>query len=250
MEKGSESFARIRESIEDILFPRCCPVCERPLKKGIGLICPECEKLISYVEEPVCIKCGKELPVTSGEESLCEDCRRKSRSFDWGAALINYDGIMVRSMSAVKNRHKKEYLDFYAKRMSERLSEKLRIMRPDALIPVPVHRDRKRIRGYDHAEELALRLSELTGIPARTDILIRRKKTEALKKLGASERQRSLEGAFEVIGKTKGIHRACIVDDIYTTGATVEACTRALQGAGIEKVFFLCICIGAGREKG
>ena len=216
-------------------------------KKGL-LIHSECEELISYVSEPVCMRCGKELKKSEENEAYCSDCREGGRYFDRGAALINYDSIMIRSMSAIKNRHKREYLDFYGRRIYERLGKKIKAMDIDAFIPVPVHPERKRLRGYNQAEELSLILSRYMNIPSVSDILIRRKKTAALKNLGEGERRKSLNGAFDALRKLEKRERVCIVDDIYTTGSTVEACAKELLAAGASEVFFICVCIGCGRK--
>ena len=212
------------------------------------MIHSECEELISYVSEPVCMRCGKELKKSEENEAYCSDCREGGRYFDRGAALINYDSIMIRSMSAIKNRHKREYLDFYGRRIYERLGKKIKAMDIDAFIPVPVHPERKRLRGYNQAEELSLILSRYMNIPSVSDILIRRKNTGALKKLGARERRLSLQDAFSV-RRLSGLESLCIVDDIYTTGATVEACAKALYDAGAKKVCFISICAGGGRSE-
>lgn len=194
------------------------------------------------------MKCGRELKRSEEMQIYCSDCREGNRYFDKGISLINYDGIMTRSMSAIKNRYKKEYLDFYSERIYERLGDKIKAMEPDAFIPVPVHPERKRLRGYNQAEELSRRLSYCMDIPTASDILIRRKNTEALKKLGAKERRISLHDAFSAV-KLSGLENVCIIDDIYTTGATVEACARALYDAGAKKVCFVSVCAGGGRRE-
>ena len=192
--------------------------------------------------------CGKELPREEEDEAFCRDCRGRERSFKYGYALINYDRLMTRSMSAVKNRHRREYLDFYGEELFEKLGDRIGHMAPDIFVPVPIHRSRLRIRGYNQAEELSKILSAKTGIPTASDILIRRKKTAALKNLGEGERRKSLNGAFDTLRKLEKGERVCIVDDIYTTGSTVEACAKELLAAGASEVFFICVCIGCGRK--
>ena len=115
-------------------------------------------------------------------------------------------------------------------------------------MPVPLHRSRRRIRGFNQAEELARELARETGIPLFTDVLLREKKTVAQKSLGADARIRNLAAAFraeEGLVRERKIRRVILVDDIYTTGSTLEACSQVLRAAGVEKVLCICLCIVA-----
>lgn len=190
------------------------------------------------------MKCGKEL--YSAEIEYCRDCMKRRRPFEYGVSLLNYTGPMADSMAAVKYGNKREFLDFYAEETVRRLGRKLLDMKPDALIPVPVHRDRYRTRGFNQAEELAIRIGELIGIPVVSDKLLRTRKTEALKELTPSERQKNLETAFSCEELPDWIRNVILIDDIYTTGSTISACTKVLKDAGAEKVFFYSICVGIG----
>ena len=120
-------------------------------------------------------------------------------------------------------------------------------MKADVLVPVPVHPSRLRIRGFNQAEELAWRLSEKTGIPVDRSILKRSKKTAPQKSLDPSGRLKNLEQAFTAGHIPPNIHSVILVDDIYTTGSTIEACTRVLKKAGMEHVYFVTIFIGHGQ---
>ena len=98
-------------------------------------------------------------------------------------------------------------------------------------------------RGYNQAELLAEELSKLSGIPLRRDVLFRPKKTAAQKALGPEARVRNLSGAFSVKGPVKGLRTVILVDDIFTTGATLEACARVLLAAGIQTVYGVTLCV-------
>lgn len=226
----------------NILYPRRCPVCQDIVMPAGKLICPECIKKISWVKQPVCKKCGKEIADSAVE--YCFSCSSNKRSFEAGMALINYDDVAKRAMSQIKYNNKREYLDFFAAAAALKFNKRLRAIGADALIPVPVHPARRRKRGFNQAEILAEKLGSELGIAVYKDAMIRRKNTEPQKDLNAAERLKNLEQAFEAGNIRKGLNTAILVDDIYTTGSTIEACTRVLKNAGVKKVYFISLCIG------
>lgn len=238
---------QLREALLSILFPRRCPVCgEIVMPKG-EKICPDCRKTLPFVSGPRCLRCGKELETREGE--YCLGCQRHKRSFVFGGALLNYNEVSARSMAKIKYQNRREYLDYYSEEMVRRLGRLMSRMEAEVFVPVPVHPARRRQRGYNQAEELAMRLGKLTGLPVCADALVRTKKTAPQKELSAGERLKNLEKAFAARPEflppgTKGV---ILVDDIYTTGSTVEACARVLRGAGVKRVYFLSICIGGDR---
>ena len=229
----------------DALYPRRCPVCGEIVTPKGGLICPSCLLRLSPVKSPVCQKCGKE--VWSEEIEYCPDCVKHRRSFARGMALFNYTEEAARSMAAVKYKNKREYLDFYGAVLAARYENQIRRMQVDVLVPVPVHPSRKRARGFNQAEVLAVCLGKRLGIPVGSGMLIRDKKTKPQKELSAADRLKNLSGAFRAGTIPEGIKTVLLVDDIYTTGSTVEACARALRSAGVSRVYFVVICMTGGR---
>ena len=111
---------------------------------------------------------------------------------------------------------------------------------------MPLHPSRRRRRGFNQAEILARELGGLCGLPVRTDVLYRIRKTSPQKLLGRAERLRNLHGAFGVSADWKPCGNVLLIDDIYTTGATLERAAGILKKAGAQKVFFLTISIGQG----
>lgn len=228
----------------DALYPRRCPVCDEIVMPKGALICPECFPKLSYIKGPTCKKCGKEV---FGETiEYCYDCTRRHHSFEYGLALINYDDYAKHSMSAIKYKNKRQYLDFYAEAICQRYGSRILGMNAQALIPVPVHPSRKRKRGFNQAELLAGRIGARLNIPVYPDVLLRNKKTAPQKELNPAERLKNLQQAFIPGFIPPGLTDVILVDDIYTTGSTVEACARVLLAAGIRRVYFLAICIGHG----
>lgn len=196
------------------------------------------------------MSCGKELE-SSGFDSFgaveyCPDCMRHMRSFSGGIALLNYNEAARRLMAGLKYKNRREYAEFLTEEMVKRHGRQILRLKADALVPVPIHKKRRRERGYNQAELLAGGLSKRLSIPVKT-LLFRVENTTAQKKLGYEARQKNEEKAFQATD-CDGLETLLLVDDIYTTGATAEACTAALLSAGAHRIFLLNMAIGMGRK--
>lgn len=242
-----------------MLFPRRCPVCGQIVLPEGALICPGCMAKLHFIRQPSCKKCGTELIADRAE--YCPDCLRRQRSFEYGIALIRYDTVAQKSMAAVKYKNRREYLDFYAEAIARRYGYFFELHKEAVLVPVPVHPARLRSRGFNQAGELAVRLGRLTGLSVNEALLVRTRKTAPQKDLGPDERLRNLRHAFAVTAQSgtlagnwtqrtvQGVvlcipDTVVLVDDIYTTGSTIESCTRILKEVGVREVYFVSICIG------
>lgn len=234
----------------DLLYPRRCPVCGDIVNGGSMMddvsyyICPGCVKKLSPVRNPVCKKCGKEL--FQDQMEYCLDCIRHPKSFEMGRALLNYNEAARSSMAAIKYKNRREYLDFYAEAMAQRYQEMIKRWKPQVLMAVPIHPSRLRRRGFNQAAELAMRLGKRLAVPVENHLLIRTRKTTAQYGLSAADRLKNLQQAFAVRPGTEIPESVLLIDDIYTTGSTAEACTRVLKTAGVSRVYVLVICIGSG----
>jgi ComF family protein len=235
------------EYILDLFYPPRCPVCDG-LSDGPGKTCKKCSNVFLLIKEPRCMKCGKQLG--KAEAEYCLDCTKKKLSYIKGYPLWVYNLEMKKSVSAFKYHNKKEYGKYYAKEMARHFGKDLLSLGVQCMIPIPVHKKRLRKRGYNQAEILADELYKYIKIPVNTGILVRCKNTLPQKELNDTERLKNLTSAFKIKDKDviiKGnIKRVLLVDDIYTTGSTVEACARVLMQAGVEEIYFTSICIGKG----
>lgn len=235
--------------ILNIIYPVRCPVCgEIVVPKG-NKICPSCKDKLPYIKEPRCMKCSK--PMEQEEKEYCSDCERKSYRFDKGCAVWVYNNEMKRSLADFKYRSKKEYAGFYVEEAVRLYGGCIKKFSPDIIVPVPIHRSKYLERGYNQADILAKRIGKALGIPVLSGLLVRNKKTLPQKKLSDKERLRNLLEAFQyntksAAGFNRKISKVLLVDDIYTTGSTVEACTNVLKSNGISEVYFLVLCIGKG----
>lgn len=263
----------------DLVFPRRCPVCDRPVRPFGALICPECAPMIERVGEPVCHRCGKPLrpdsvtqlsgepgacfakegiflrpdsvTLLSGDSGgLCPDCRKHSHVFERGCAVFTYHSA-AGGIFRFKYGGRREYGAWYGKCMAQRLLDLTAEGRgraafpvPDMLVPVPLSRRRLEKRGYNQAMILAGEISGYTGIPVRGDVLRRVAETPPLKKMSFSERQNNLKKAFQAFGNDVKLKTIMLIDDIYTTGATMDACADALYRQGARSVCFMALATG------
>ncbi|MBQ9991280.1 MAG: ComF family protein [Lachnospiraceae bacterium] len=232
------------KKIIDLLFPKRCSICDTvlPFLQGEEGICGKCKKGIRYLTGSLCLKCGK---AVKEEEEYCYDCSHKSHLFVQGAALFPYEYIRA-SLYRFKYSGRQEYAGFYAKQMAERLTPLVRRWRPQALVPVPMYRRKKRLRGYNQAEVLAAELSKIWNIPVEKGLVVRVKNTRPMKEIDGAERQNNLKKAFKLAENDVKLNTILVIDDIYTTGSTVDAVTKVCHEAGIRKVYVLSVSIGHG----
>lgn len=232
----------IKEKILDFFYPRRCVICDDVTDDKASGVCHDCVSQIVYIKPPFCMKCGKQL---DDETEYCRDCKNKNHNYVQGTALYEY-GSMADSLFRFKYAGRGEYALFFAKELWQRRGAWLLSLKPDVLIPVPVHPSRKRKRGYNQAELIARELSRLTGIPVNTKLIIRSKKTLPQKELTEKQRQNNLKRAFKILQNDVKLNTIVIVDDIYTTGSTVDAMSSLLLQAGIGRVYYMALAVGKG----
>lgn len=236
----------MKDRILDLLYPRKCIVCHRILPEAgaVGL-CTDCRSRVLPVCEPRCRRCSK--AIEDQETEFCDDCRTHTFCVERGFALYPYEERMRKAIGNFKYRGEWHGSLFFADQMAERYGTWVRSLSPDVIIPVPIHKKRMRFRGFNQAACLAGRIGENLGIAVDSDYLLRTENTRPQKGLGSRARISNLQKGF-AIQEGRRVNYRCVllVDDIYTTGATLEACGRVLKRAGIEHVYFLCLCIGKG----
>lgn len=228
----------------DMIYPKICPLCGEILKKNDKLSCGNCKLKIEYLKPPLCFKCGKE--IADEEEEFCFDCKEKPKSFISGFPAMRYTDGVKKSVGDFKYKNKREYAPFFAREIIIANGAKIADIKPDVLVPVPVHKVKLKKRGYNQAGLLARELGKIIDVPVDSDIIIRKNNTTPQKELSPIERENNLKSSFIPSDKVVKYKCALLVDDIYTTGATIEACTKVLHKKGIEKVYYTSICIGEG----
>lgn len=241
-----KQMSRLVSAVLDVVYPRTCPVCRDVVTPKGEMICPGCRERLGYVTEPTCMRCGK--TIASEQDEYCVSCREKKISFERGFAVFVYDDVMQQAIADFKYRNKKELGDFFACEMAKVYRKQMQCLGIEALVPVPIHEARRRYRGYNQAEVLCEKLSPLIGVPVLKDRLVRDRKTIPQKELDAAERLKNLEQAVSLRPDAKRLPRTVLlVDDIYTTGSTAEACSRILLRGGVKVVYNFSLSIGTER---
>ena len=169
------------------------------------------------------MQCGKQ--IRSMEKEYCYDCMHTHHYYEQGLSLWNHKAPVNQSIYQFKYHNQRRYGELYSQELVKNFQKEIRRWNPDVIIPVPLHRARRRKRGYNQAQILAENLGRMLCIPVDSKSLARRKKTSP---------------AF------RPVRKVLLVDDIYTTGNTLDAAAKALKGKGVEKVYFLTISIGQG----
>ncbi len=225
----------------DLLFPRRCPVCDRPVRFPGKEICPECEPKLIPVREPICRKCGKQL--LQPEREYCHDCIRKPHTYDRGIALYTYQSSRA-ALYRCKYEGRREYAAFFGRAAAKHLGRQIRAWKPDALIPIPLHPERLKKRGYNQAALAAECLGRELDIPVFSDYLTRTRNTLPQKAVEGGLRKINLKNSFKIVQNDVKLSTIVIVDDIYTTGSTIDAAAEVCRLAGVKQIYFVTLAIG------
>lgn len=240
----------------DYLYPPACIFCGRLLpiesccestgerKLQYQKICNVCERKIKVISGSICMRCGK--PIESTEQEYCFDCTEGNFAFHRNRSVFEYDGAIRKAMHDFKYAHRRENGIFFAEEMVTHLGEWMTRLKVDAVIPVPLHKRRKRRRGYNQAAVLAQGIAQYLGVPMDEGILLRLQATKPQKELGRAERKINLKNAFKIAENEVQYERVLLIDDIYTTGATLDAAARVLKQVGVRDVYCVTACIGKG----
>lgn len=224
----------------NLLFPSFCPLCKKPsMSHKTAPICHECWEGIPQYQGPQCLTCGTPLP--SEHSTSCGECTRSKPTFHTARSYGLHSGILKETVNLLK---------FHGmKRLSKPLSEKLiRIEMPnvDIVVPVPLHRKRLRMREYNQSALIAKHVARHLEVPIAVNTLIRIRETRPQVGLNAQERRKNIRNAFSITddhlisGK-----QVLLLDDVYTTGATVRECSRILRKAGARDIFVITLTHGA-----
>ena len=217
----------------DIIFPPqpLWPTLKGPLSANLH-----------FIDRPQCEACGFPFPYDMGAGVLCGNCTVRMPQFDRARAAFIYDVISRQPILSLKHGGQTQGLAIFAQQL-KRAGREL-FIGADRLMPVPLHPSRLRKRRFNQAALLARALSRLVKIPADANSLMRKKATSSQGGKTASARRRNMQGAFQVpTGKLSHVQgqNIILIDDVMTTGATVESCARTLKRAGAGRVDVLTL---------
>jgi competence protein ComFC len=218
------------EVLADLFYPQSCVGCTR---RASDVLCRSCFGALPRIEPPVCGRCG--MP-TAFEVYGCDACRNTDFAFDGARAPLRYEGVGEEVVHALKYRG---YARVVEKVMAPLMVALLEGERYSGVVPVPLHRARLARRGFNQAEVMARAVAARIGAPLSDKIKAVRRTRDQVE-LSAGERRENVAGAFEARGSLAG--RILLVDDVFTTGATLSECAGVLRRAGVNEVQALTFC--------
>ena len=223
----------------DVMLPRVCMLCGDPLP-GPGALCRDCYGRFETIPGPVCTCCGAVFPSPQGSDHLCGECIARPAHYDCARSAGVYAGELRRAIQQFKFRRGSMLAGPLAE-FAANLTGLGRDGRYDALVPVPLHTQRLRSRGYNQSLLLAQGLGRLWSVPVERDFLLRISWRVPQASLSRQQRRRAVAGAFACRDRRHAGARLLLVDDVFTSGATVNECARTLKRCGAAAVDVLTV---------
>lgn len=215
-----------------------CIVCDAELQgqSKYGL-CPECKSNLTFLGERICKKCGR---LQYDEADYCLTCQSHKRHFDFARSCVVYDNMAKEIVRGIKFGGKKYFAKYMARFLVERYEDVFKDIPIDVVIPIPLLKKRRKIRGYNQSWEIARRFADALDLVARDDVVVKVKDTAEQAKLSGKDRENNLIGAFNL--KDKGAvenKMVLLIDDVMTTGSTASEVARELRKANVKGVYAL-----------
>jgi ComF family protein len=237
------SVRRALAACADLVMPPCCLVCRSPVSAH-HLLCATCWREVNFIRSPLCDVLGIPLPFDTGERAISAAAAARQPPYERARAVAHHSGAMRTLVHQFKYADRHDARALFGRWLSEAGRELLPGV--DLIVPVPLARWRLIARRFNQAAILAHELSRRTGLPVMPNVLKRARATPRQVGLTRDQRRRNVAGAFRVpksrTARLRG-RRVLLIDDVITTGATVEACARALKRAGAASVDVLALAM-------
>lgn len=215
-----------------MLFPPHCVSCG----KGGAFFCRKCHHKLIYLQAPLCVRCSK--PISAG--IVCSKCQSQTWDIDGICSVFKYGGAIRQAIIQFKYQNIKALADPLSYFLAEYLRQ--RDLSFDVIIPVPIHKRRLRERGYNQSSLLAQRISRMTRTPVVEGALIRTKHTPSQAKSDSvDQRRKNIRNAFKCVGRDISGKRILLIDDVCTSGSTLNSCATSLKAAGATSVWGLTL---------
>ena len=223
----------------DLVYPPCCVSCRVRIFDDRRIICRDCGSGLLPIDAPYCERCGHPLDTPVAP---CPACPGRTFYFDGAISGFEFNRPLQDLIHQLKYRNRPGIGLFLGSLLAKRVEQEPGMPHITGVVPVPLHPLRNRERGYNQSACIARGISDETGIPVLENVLARIRNTPTQTSLSPEERTANVEGVFEVCEvEAVGDATVSLVDDIYTTGATINSCARALLQAGAERVYALTV---------
>lgn len=230
-------------SLLDFIYPPRCLLCTSYLRgEKAGELCGQCSSKVRYVQKPICYRCGKPFFHEYEGDSLCGECIVRKRYFGKARSVAFYRGTIRDAVHCLKYRLKRCLSVPLGLLMVQRASSFIERKEYQVIMPVPLHPKRLKERGFNQALSLAQVLGKHGDIPLDRYNLVRKRYTKSQVGLSERERRKNVRDAFSIVNKSKVNQKVILlVDDVYTSGTTVNECSKVLMNAGAQRVDVLTL---------
>jgi ComF family protein len=232
---------RLPAAVLDALLPPRCLGCGGSVEQQ-GTLCTDCWLGIEFLAPPCCACCGLPFEYDLAPDALCGACAAQPPAYERARAVMRYGDVSKRLLLGFKHADRTDGAPAYGAWLARSGAEL--IDRADVIAPVPLHRIRLFNRRYNQSALLAAAVARASGLPVVPDLLLRRRNTPSQGRLSISQRWRNVTGAFAVNPARRAAlegARVLLIDDVMTTGATVEICSRTLRRGGARAVDVLVL---------
>ena len=229
----SQKISSLLTGVLDIIFPMQCNLCGNNIETE-GM-CQVCWKKINWISDPRCEICGA--PFTVLLNNICAICLEKKPHFDKAISVFEYDDFSKNIIIKFKHYDSTHLTKYISSLMY--LASKPYVDEAHIIVPIPIHLSRRLKRKYNQSELIAMEISRASGLPYEPRILKKHKKTLSQEELSAQKRKTNVKGSFSINKFYKDMIKdkeIILVDDVFTTGSTVNECSKILKKNGVKKV--------------
>lgn len=238
--QGKMGLGRILvRTFADFALPPRCPVCGVTVEENHEF-CLMCWQQLEFLAGPCCIQCGEPFAFERSPESKCGQCLAKPPHLDGVHAVVRYGDVSAKIIIRLKYGGRLGIAELIAGHLHRLVAEG---DPADMIVPVPLHRSRLWSRGFNQSVLIAEALGRRMARDVSHNLLIRKRPTPPLKKMNNAERFQTVKDVFDVTAKGRSLlsgKKIVLVDDVYTSGSTANACARILKAGGAQKVTLLC----------
>ncbi len=240
----------LKEGFLNLVFPLSCENCGKSIRESKGYaICDNCMKQIKFISSPYCYQCGKPLSsmVSFEEKAICAFCHNKKHHFYFTRSVSYYQGVMRKCIHLLKYKKQVKLIQPLGNLMVNYLQENdtINIREINLIIPVPLFKGDYLKRGFNQSGLLAEYIADFFSISFTNNLLIKSRENVSQVGLSKTERENNVRHVYSVEPSYKmDFNNILLIDDIFTTGATIEACCKELRKTGVKKLFVLTLARG------
>jgi len=230
--------------VSNLFFPRKCMFCNKLLSFTTTVdYCAECESTVAFDRERLCRTCGKPLTLPRGE-LVCSLCKKKKHSFVQNVTRYLYDGSAKNAVIRMKFRANNQWIAHsLGKLLAKTVAEEYADIDFNCVTYVPISKKRLRERGFNQSEIIAQEIAKRIDVPLLNDTLVKIKNNKKQSGLKAAQREKNVKGVYACGKNSVEDMTVLLVDDVYTTGATLNECAKTLKQSGAMLVYCATVCV-------